>query len=257
MEFSDFSQDGQQFKKQFDPTDNLAAAPNGNPDESAAQDDQNDPNEQQVQQNSLGDFNSPEELLGAYQNLQGLLEHKTREAQELGQLLDNLSHHAGAAVKAQQDDAFLAQVREIYDQDPVHAIALMMRKSQEDTLNDFDARQQGLVRQQQDVKRFMDDMLSHPSYSGLKPHANELAFLIHEHGVAPHTAAEIIRNVEAKSGTGATRRSDAAKAIRNRSMVESPGEVGEPVDKDHEFDKVLKKAKTLDEMFAGLRRLKL
>ncbi len=40
-------------------------------------------------------------------------------------------------------------------------------------------------------------------------------------------------------------------------MVENAGEVGEPTDKDHEFDRILKKSKTLDEMFDGLSKIRL
>ena len=45
--------------------------------------------------------------------------------------------------------------------------------------------------------------------------------------------------------------------MRNRAAVESGGEINEPVDKDKEFYRLMKKAKTLDEMFAALRKTKL
>ncbi len=45
--------------------------------------------------------------------------------------------------------------------------------------------------------------------------------------------------------------------MRNRAAVESEGEIGEPQDADRKLNQVIKKAKNLDEMFAGLRKLKL
>ena len=40
-------------------------------------------------------------------------------------------------------------------------------------------------------------------------------------------------------------------------MVESDGEIGEPLDEEKEFESTLKKAKSLDEMFASLSKLKI
>ena len=38
-------------------------------------------------------------------------------------------------------------------------------------------------------------------------------------------------------------------------MVESEGEVGEPLNMDREFNNVVKKAKNLNQMFAGFRKI--
>jgi hypothetical protein len=213
------------------------------------------PDQQEGPEPALGGFNSVEELLQAYRSLEALVQEKTQEAQDLGQLLQHFGDHAAAAMRGHEDHAFLNHVRDSYDQDPVGATAMMIRKYQEDALNHLDSRMQERLQHDQNLRRFMNDFLNDSSNAGLKPHRNELEILIGEHGVPPHAAAEVIRKVEDRRGQVSRMRSDAATAVRNRAMVENAGEVGEPMDKDKEFDKILKKAKTLDEMFSSLRKL--
>ena len=102
----------------------------------------------------------------------------------------------------------------------------------------------------------MDEFLDHPSNSGLRSYRNELEFLIRERRLFPDEAADLVRSIHAKRNTSARRRSDAADDIRTRSAVESGGDISQPADRDQQFYKVMKKAKTLDEMFAGLRKMK-
>jgi hypothetical protein len=254
LKFDELLQDEQPFDDDSLPDGDPTDATEPNPGEDVSQVDENEHGDPE---NTLGGFQSSEELVQAYQTLENMVQEKARETEDLRQLLGHLEHQATAAMKGHQENAFLNHIRGVYDQDPVSATEMMIRKFQEDALNDFDSRMHQRLQQEQDHRRFMNDFLNHPSNAGLKPHENELESLIRDHGVPPHSAAEIIRNVESRKDRSSTRRSDAARAVRNRSMVESPGEVGEPVNKDQEFDRVLQKAKTLDEMFAGLRKLKL
>ena len=109
---------------------------------------------------------------------------------------------------------------------------------------------------QQEFGRLMDEFLDHPSNSGLRTYREQPEFLIRERRLFPDEAADLIRNIHTKRNTSARRRSDAADDIRTRSAVESGGDTGQPTDRDQQLYKMMKKAKTLDEMFAGLRKMK-
>ena len=95
-----------------------------------------------------------------------------------------------------------------------------------------------------------------PANSRLRPYEQELEFLIRGKGFYPDEAADLLRSIENKRELTTKRRSAAAKEVRNRAAVESGGEINEPVDSDKEFYRLMKKAKTLDEMFAALRKTK-
>ena len=132
----------------------------------------------------------------------------------------------------------------------------MIGRAQQETLGAIDARVNRSAQDRQEFGRLMDEFLDYPSNSGLKTYRNELEFLIRERRLFPDEAADLIRSVHAKRSTSAKRRSDAADDIRTRSAVESGGDTSPPLDRDQQLYRVMKKAKTLDEMFAGLRKMK-
>jgi hypothetical protein len=205
----------------------------------------------------LAEFNSPEELLQEYRALEQLLHEKVQEAEHLTIGLNEYGHHAKAKFRDAQEKAFLNEIRDVYEHDPVSATALMIKKFQEDALTDYDNRMQRQLQQHHDINRFMNDFFQQPGNADLKPHRNELELLVREHGMAPEAAVQVVRNIAGKDKNGASRREAAARAVRNRSMVENAGEVGEPTGKDQEFDRILKKSKTLDEMFDRLSKIRL
>ena len=73
----------------------------------------------------------------------------------------------------------------------------------------------------------------------------------------PDQVVELFRGIEAKQQGDKKLRSAAAREIRNRAAVESGGDTGEPVDNVKEFDRLIKKAKNLDDMFKVLRKVKI
>lgn len=256
MELQDLSQGKRSVKRRRDPDEpellDELDAPSDGPSEASSQND--DPEAQESPEESFGGFASSEELLDAYTRTEELLRRKEREAEELREVLDSLEQRAGIVLKDVEDESFLREVRRAHEQDPVLATAMMIRRFQEDALNDVNERVEGRIRDERDFSRFLRSFLQDPSNTGLKAYEDELEFLIREIGLPPETAAALIRSIQEKRDATATKRSAAAKAIRNRAMVESAGEVGEPVDRDKEFDRILKKAKGLDDMFAGLRK---
>lgn len=199
---------------------------------------------------------SPEELLEAYQLTQQLLQQKEMETRNLQQALQRLGQQAGKVLRGAEEHSFMSGIRSDFARDPVSATAMMIRKFQEDALNEFNTRIEERLQDERNFGRFIRDFLGAPDNAGLAAYEDELEFLIRDVGMPPDAAVAIIRSIHKKQETAAGRRSAAAKAVRNRSMVESTGEVGEPVDKDKEFDRVLEKAKTLEDMFAGLRKFK-
>ncbi|MBI5569323.1 MAG: hypothetical protein HY914_05195 [Desulfomonile tiedjei] len=199
---------------------------------------------------------SPEELFAAYQMTQQLLQQKELETRDLQEALQSLGHRAGRVLRGAEEHSFVSGIRSDFAQDPVAATAMMIKKFQEDALNEFDTRIEQRLQDERNFGRFIRDFLRTPDNAGLGAYEHELEFLIRDAGMPPDDAAALIRSIQKKQETTADRRSAAAKAVRNRSMVESTGEVGEPVDKDKEFDRVLDRAKTLEDMFAGLRKFK-
>ncbi|MEW6113785.1 MAG: hypothetical protein AB1664_16760, partial [Thermodesulfobacteriota bacterium] len=143
-----------------------------------------------------------------------------------------------------------------YKQDPIGATAMMVERSKQEALQEMSWRLNQAIKEQRGFDRFMRDFLEDPAHTHLKPYEQQLELLILEKGLSPQEAADVIQRLERSWEDTNKRRFQAAKEIRNRSTVESGGEVSTPVDRDAEFDRVIKKAKTLDDMFAGLNKLK-
>jgi hypothetical protein len=99
-------------------------------------------------------------------------------------------------------------------------------------------------------------MLNHPKAVHLKPHRSQIEFLVMEQGLDPVAAVATVASTDEARAQQTSRRSAAAKEIRTRSDVESGGEARSVKSKDHDLEQALTKAKTLDEMFANLRKLK-
>ncbi len=230
--------------------------PEPEPDQDPDQADDGD-GETDSEENPLGEFNSPEEMLQAYRALERLVHEKGQQVEHLVTGLNEFGHHAKAKFRGEQEQVFLDKIRDVYAHDPVSATALMIKKFQEDALSDYDERMQRQLQEHQDFNRFMNDFFAHPANAELKPLRNELEFLVREQGVPPETAAQVIRSVAGKNHDVSARREAAARAVRNRSMVENAGEVGEPTRKDQEFDRILRRTKTLDDMFDGLSKIRL
>ncbi len=201
-------------------------------------------------------LSSPEELAAAYKTAESRLLEKAREAEEYRRMLDQMGHNAGLLLRRADEDAFIRDMRESFQKDPVATTAMMIKKFQEGSLHDMEARITGSVRDQGNFRRLFDDFLNDPVNSRLKPYEQELEFLIRDKGLFPDEAASLLTSIEKKRELATKRRSAAANEVRNRAAVESGGEINEPVDNDKDFYRRMKKAKTLDEMFAALRKTK-
>ncbi|MFZ5866990.1 MAG: hypothetical protein ACOYXY_13990 [Thermodesulfobacteriota bacterium] len=197
-----------------------------------------------------------DELLAAYAETWGLMQEKEREMEELRAHLAQMGEETRFLMKRAEDDAFRRDVGEAYKQDPIGATAMMVERSKQEALQEMSWRLNQAIKEQRGFDRFMREFLEDPAHTHLKPYEQQLELLILEKGLSPEEAADVIQRLERSWEDTNKRRFQAAKEIRNRSTVESGGEVSTPVDRDAEFDRVIKKAKTLDDMFAGLNKLK-
>jgi hypothetical protein len=253
-----FSQDEKPFETLTEPEEHDEALDGEQElDESSSSEDSEDDQTQPPDSAKIGDkFSSPEELMQAYKTAESRMLEKAREAEEYRNMLDQMGRDAGLVVRQAQEEAFIKEMRESFQKDPVAATAMMIKKFQEGSREDVEARVADAVRDQGDFRRLFDEFLNDPANSRLRPYEQELEYLIRGKGFFPDEAANLLRSVENKRELTTKRRSAAAKEVRNRAAVESGGEINEPVDKDKEFYRLMKKAKTLDEMFAALRKTK-
>lgn len=181
---------------------------------------------------------------------------RAAENNEYRRTLERLGRDTQMLLQQAEEEEFVREMRDVYRKDPVEATNRMIRRVQEGTWSALEARIGEAMQQEQEFGRLMDEFFDNPQNSGLRTYRNELEFLIREKGLFPHEAADLIRTIRGKQDQSTKQRSAAASDIRKRSTVETAGEAGEPLDRDREFARAMKKAKTLEQMFAELRKIK-
>jgi len=236
--------------------DDLSAYPDADTLTSGPADDEDRGADETDADKSGPDFASREELLAAYQKAERQLADKVRETEDYRQLLMKMGSDTLHLRRQAEEESFLKEIREMYPRDPISATQMMLQKSRQDLWEEMEDRIAHSLTEHREFNRLMDEFLSRPDNSGLKPFREELELLVRDKGLHVKEASDLLRRIDEKRDRAGRMRSAAAREIRNRSAVETGGEMGEPVDKDKEFYRVMKKAKNLDEMFAGLRRLK-
>jgi hypothetical protein len=257
VDLDEFSQDAKPFETRTDLDAYDEGLDDGEElDESLSSDGQDDDQTQESQDSEgSGDkFSSPDELLRAYETAESRTLEKTREAEEYRRILNQMGHDAGLLLRRADEEAFVREMRESFQKDPVAATAMMIKKFQEGSRQDIEARIEEAVRDQGEFRRLFEEFLSDPANSRLRPYERELEYLIRSKGFYPNEATDLLASIENKRDLAVKRRSIAAKEVRNRAAVESGSEVNEPVDRDKEFYRLMKNAKTLDEMFKVLRK---
>lgn len=200
---------------------------------------------------------SGEDLLASYRNLESRIAAMERQAEEYRAVLEKMGLDTRILRQKADVDGFLQQMREAFDKDPVGTVNKMVNRTARELWEAVESRISEAFNEHRAFKGLLDDFLSDPQNAGLRPYARQLEALIRDRGMYLPEAAKILREVHGTAGRNSRLRSEAAREIRNRSAVETGGEVGEPIDYDRELERVLKKSKSLDEMFDGLRKLKL
>ena len=219
MALEAFSQDEEFFETQTDPDEYDEAPDDGQElDESSSSEDSDDDQTQHPDSAKIGDeFSSPEELMEAYKTAESRMAEKTREAEEYRRMLDQMGRDAGLVIHHAQEEAFIKEIRESFQKDPVAATAMMIKKFQEGSREDVEARIAEAVRDQGDFKRLFEEFLNDPANSRLRPYEQELEFLIRGKGFFPDEAAELLRSVEKQT------RAHNKKAIRGSQRSEKSG----------------------------------
>jgi len=201
---------------------------------------------------------SREDLISEYRRLSDALVHKAAEVENLTRRLEQLgASAAGRMNNMAEEDALMREFQEIFQRDPARAVMLLVGKAKNDTLQQVEAGVMRLMKEQKNLSRAMEQFFGDPANSQLKPFREELEFLIEEGNFPPGLAAAFVQSIAKRHDESAAKRSAAARAVRNRAAVESDGEVGEPPESDRAFEKVLKKSRTLEDMFAGLSKLRM
>lgn len=203
------------------------------------------------------DLPSRDELVNAYTQAKQIIEEKAREADILRNRIEAVGAETRAMRNKVEHDAFMREFHESFQKDPVGATALLVQQARSAVAEEMEARLAQVFRDQRNFQRLMTNFLEDPANANLKPYRDELETMILDKGLSPTDAADIIRTIEIRREDNLRKRSAAAREVRARAVVETGDQASEPGDKDKEFEKVLKKAKTLDEMFAGLRKLRL
>jgi hypothetical protein len=254
VDLTEFPLEEKPFDTDGEMTENAELGPD--PDTSESPDEDEPKQDGRPEGKPRGDFGSEQELFEAYKLADRRAVEQASEAANYKRMLDQLGQNTRRLLRQTDEDAFVKEMRDSYAKDPVAAITKMIGRAQQETLGHIDARMSRSAQDQQEFGRLMDEFLDYPANSGLKTYRNELEFLIRERRLFPDEAADLIRRVHSKGNSSAKRRSDAADDIRTRSAVESGGDTSPPTDRDQQLYKIMKKAKTLDEMFAGLRKMK-
>lgn len=254
MDLEEFANDERMLKKA---RGNAKDSASGIEDPLSADETQLSETDEKDKTGQLDDQESPEGLMQAYKDAVSLAEEKTREAELYRRILEQTNLEKRQLTQRANDESFIREIQAAFQTDPVAATSAMIQRAQQDILQSVDDRIMQALEEDRDFKRLLDDFLSDPAHSRLKPYEEELQFLIRDKGLHASEAAQLLKKIEEKGSRSSNRRSVAAKEIRNRSMVESDGEIGEPLDDEKEFERTIRKAKNLNEMFASLGRMKI
>ncbi|MBI5248435.1 MAG: hypothetical protein HY912_02975 [Desulfomonile tiedjei] len=254
MDLEEFEQMDKQLKKEGKISREAAS---GIEDQLISEEQPEDETKQLDEVDQSDEATSPEAIMQAYKDATLLAQEKSREAELYRRILEQTNLEKQHLKQRTNDEAFIREMRSAYQTDPVAATAVMIRRMQDEILDSVDDRIEQALQEDRDFKRLLDDFLSDPANSKLRPYEDELQFLIRDKGLHASEAAELLKKIEEKGSRSSNRRSAVAKEIRNRSMVESDGEIGEPLDDDKEFERTIRKAKSLDEMFSSLGKLKI
>ena len=204
-----------------------------------------------------GELSSPEALLNGYKLLEQKVDRLEQEAAAYRRMLEQVGLSNRGLQRRAEEGNFMRAMRESFQKDPVETVARMLRKSEEELWEAVERRIAEVVSDDRNFQQELAGFLDKHEHGFLKPHSHHVERLIREKGMHPDEVVELFRGIEAKRDADKRLRSAAAREIRNRSSVESGGEPGETVDSVKEFDRLINKAKTLDDMFKILRKVKI
>jgi hypothetical protein len=156
---------------------------------------------------------------------------------------------------ALNQDQSKERMLELFKQDPVAAVQAIMEKTASEIREQIESSVFKRIENQLEFSGIIGDFLDRPENRSLKPYDNDFTSLVRDRGMKLSEAAETLRRIIAKHDGILSRRSAIAEDVRKKSHVETGSQRSNPLNRDEEFDRLMKKAKNLDEMFAGLAKL--
>ncbi len=210
-----------------------------------------------------GRFASQEDLLNAYANLEQMIGAERSAYRDVRGRLEGLEDVLRTQQLRESDEVFSEQLREQFDKDPLETMQMMILESKKQHWDAMEQRLSGFSEAFQQSQagnvgaQSLKEVLDDPRHAGLRPYAGQLEHLVTERGMRPDEAFDLLHSVEDSLIANFDRRTAAARDVRNSSTVESVGGSDDAGNSDGDLDRVLKKSKTLDEMFDGLSRIKL
>ncbi len=203
--------------------------------------------------------NAPENdmrsILSSIRGFQEELEKNRKEMESQRDLLQLLG--ADTWSKKQQADelAFVQNMRETFEKDPAQATSTMIRKAQEQLWQAFENRLNEEVRQKSALDSIMSRFSSDPAKARISNFRDEIEFLIRARGMDPEESVGLVQKIAEKFDEIGDRKKTALKKMRAESQFESSQNPAPTNDPDREFNKLMSQSKSLDEMFANLRKL--
>ncbi len=201
----------------------------------------------------LGRFESMEDLMEAFLRLEAKLE--TMNSQRPKKPVGAKAGGKNNGVRNAQVEEFWEDLGRAYQQDPLLTTHMMIVQANEDLMEDIESRLESVM-EARSFKEELKEIIDQPENSQLKGYKKHLEYLSLDKGLDPVDAADFLLSIVGDQSTG--KRAMAARNVRNQSTMEvgqgrrRPGQGA-----DGDFDKVLKKSKTLNEMFEGLRKIPL
>ncbi len=190
------------------------------------------------------------DLQRAYQEAQERLAAQAHELNDLRNTVGDLGAVSRSAAEKAEADRFMAAVSDVYSQNPIIAMDLMVRRCREQILEEVESRLSASTA----LENSLTEALSDPSFADLQVFKDEIHELVRSKGFHPKEAAALINALRRKHELSSVKLASAASDVRNKSATESDGDVITPRDPQKDFNRIVKKAKNLDEMFLGLRK---
>ncbi|MGC8908600.1 MAG: hypothetical protein ACP5M0_14335 [Desulfomonilaceae bacterium] len=197
---------------------------------------------------------TPTDAADALRAMEARLNDQRNELDEYRRLFDELRADAEHRLRQADEEAFLEEVRRSYEKDPVAAFRMMLDRSQHELWRAVQGELKTQLKADADRRSAMAELLDRPENAVVKPYLDEMRYLVSERGFDPQEAAAFLKTVADKALASLRIRAHAVQRVRRRAAVESGGSPTRPSDPDREFYRIIKKAKTLDDMFEGLRK---
>ena len=200
------------------------------------------------------DPGNPGDIHQLLQEMEARLINQRSELDHYRRLFHDMRSDAEQKLRQADEEAFLNEVRASYEKDPIAAFRMMLDKTQFEMWHAIQDQLQNELKRDAQQRKMLNDLLGDPANSLLKPYTDEIEYLVSDRGFEPEEAARFLRTVAQKAGANQRNKAHAVERMRHRSSVESGGGPSRPTDPDREFYRIIKKAKTLDDMFEGLRK---